>query len=799
MAEIFDVFLSYNHDDKEAVRELAEALRVRGVRIWRDGDNLPLGQPWQRVVEEVIPSAPAAVAVIGPSGIGNWHRREIEACNTQNVKRGMPLIPLLLAGAPDLSNLPPFLSELHGFDLRDGLAKESLDELARRIPRAPSKTQPSPPVSGPRLHNLPFFSIGDLLKGRDEDLQNLAISLQGPSQATVITQRVIYGLGGIGKTRLAIEYAWRYGDRYKEGVFFVRAEPVAELRSGLAQLSGPTLLNLPVQPGQAENEVVGAVLGHLRDRSGWLLILDNVDTEQAANAVGEILPSLASGHVLITSRLKDWPAGIDNRPLQTLDLGEATAFLLQRTDNARTRRTEDPEQARRLADLLGGLPLALEQAAAYINRKQMTFAEYLDAWERERAQVLRWHHKRLMSYPESLATTWQKTFRQLDPTAASILRLAAYLAADPIPIDMFEVGKEIVAEAVRLLCEETGEEAVDGSISDAIADLAGYSMISRQGTMFTVHRMVQEVLRSRTPEERRRDWIEKALQIVDNVAPTEALDVRNWPIWDVLRPHVGQVIEFADQVGIPEPTGALMHNLAALLIAKALYREAEPLVRRVLELNETRLGPDHPIMAVCLNNLAQLFQDTNRLSEAEPLMRRALDIDEASLGKDHPNVARDLNNLASLLQATNRLSEAEPLMRRALDINEAFFGKDHPSVARNLNNLAQLLKATNRLSEAEPLMRRALDIDEASFGLDHPDAAIDLNNLALLLHATNRLAEAEPLMRQAVKVWEQSLGPDHPNSQKGRWNLEILLNQIADERDRPEANPDGAASEEPEA
>ena len=157
-----------------------------------------------------------------------------------------------------------------------------------------------------------------------------------------------------------------------------------------------------------------------------------------------------------------------------------------------------------------------------------------------------------------------------------------------------------------------------------------------------------------------------------------------------------------------------------------------------------------------------MLQDTNRLGEAEPLYRRALAIDEASYGPDHPNVAIRLNNLAGLLQDTNRLGEAEPLFRRALAIDEASHGPDHPNVAIRLNNLAGLLQDTNRLAEAEPLYRRALAIDEASYGPDHPDVATGLNNLAGLLQATNRLGEAEPLYRRALAIDEASYGPDHP-------------------------------------
>jgi tetratricopeptide (TPR) repeat protein len=169
-----------------------------------------------------------------------------------------------------------------------------------------------------------------------------------------------------------------------------------------------------------------------------------------------------------------------------------------------------------------------------------------------------------------------------------------------------------------------------------------------------------------------------------------------------------------------------------------------------------------------------LLQDTNRHNEAEPLLRRALEIDEASYGPNHPSVARVLNNLAELLRETNRHSVAEPLIRRALEIDEASYGPNHPNVARGLNNLARLLQETNRHSEAEPLYRRALEIDEASYGPNHPNVARGLNNLARLLYETNRPSEAEPLLRRALEIDEASYGPNHPSVASGRNNPALL-------------------------
>ena len=218
-----------------------------------------------------------------------------------------------------------------------------------------------------------------------------------------------------------------------------------------------------------------------------------------------------------------------------------------------------------------------------------------------------------------------------------------------------------------------------------------------------------------------------------------------------------------------------LNNLANLLQETNRFEEAEPLMRRALELDEAAFGEQHPAVAILLSNLASLLHDTNRLEEAEPLMRRALAIDEAALDKQHPNVAIRLNNLASLLHDTNRLGEAEPLMRRALEIAEAALGEQHPAVASCLNNLASLLHDTNRLEEAEPLMRRALEIAEAAFDEQHPTVAIRLNNLAKLLHDTSRLGEAEPLMRRALEIAEAAFGGQHPTVAIRLNNLAMLL------------------------
>ena len=250
------------------------------------------------------------------------------------------------------------------------------------------------------------------------------------------------------------------------------------------------------------------------------------------------------------------------------------------------------------------------------------------------------------------------------------------------------------------------------------------------------------------------------------------MDIARWAESEEQQRHaLAEATALADA----ELVAVASNNLAQLLQRTNRLGEAEPLMRRALEIGEATFGRQHPIVAIRLNNLASLLHDTNRLKEAESLMRRALDIDVAVFGEQHPNVAMDLNNLVTLLLHTNRIGEAEPLMRRALEIDEATFGRQHPTVAVRLNNLATLLHDTNRNEEAEPLMRLALEIDEATFGGQHPTVAIRLNNLATLLHDTNRLEEAEPLMRRALEIDLAAFGEQHPNVAVRLNNLATLL------------------------
>jgi tetratricopeptide (TPR) repeat protein len=656
------------------------------------------------------------------------------------------------------------LARLRSFEAYPEVSFRSIDHLTWQIQSSLFLELRTAAGQIRRPTTLPYVPLGELLKGRDDDMQKLQQQL-GPIPQNAVTPSTavaLIGMGGVGKTRLAIEHAWRNAARHSAVLFAPASTPEA-LNRTLAGLAA--VLDLPEKDATEEAVQRQAVIHWLGSHPGWLLILDGIDAKAAAQAAEALLPQISGGQVLFTTRLSKWSAAVQRLPLEVLSTEAAAALLLERTASGRREEPGDPAMARELAQDLDGLALALEQAGAYIDERGISFSRYRKDWQERRERVLSWFDPQLMQYPASVATTWLTSFQQLSAAAQTLLRRLAWLSPEPIPDSLLEVA----------VPANDGDTAEPIEAMDTLVELDRYSLVSRsrESDSFLLHRLVQEVGRLWQRQDPDTSQLEPALRwLAAAFQGEDPQDVRFWPVLDPLAAHVQTMAGFADAAGLAEPTAWLMNQLGLLLESKAAYGEAEPLLRRALAIDEAAYGPDQPSVAADLNSLAALLQATNRLVEAEPLMRRALAIDEAAHGPDHPTVAITLNNLALLLQATNRLAEAEPLMRRALALGEAAQGPEHPTVAITLNNLAQLLQDTNRLSEAEPLMRRALAIDEAAYGPDHPVVAIDLNNLALLLQATNRLSEAEPLMRRALAIDEAAYGPDHPD-------VAICLNNLA--------------------
>ncbi len=631
------------------------------------------------------------------------------------------------------------------------------------------------PGSMPRVWTVPF-RLNPHFTGREDILSRLRNALAGST--SVITQPLaVHGLGGIGKTQLAVEYVWRNKADY-DSVLWIVADSPENTAANLAGLCRRAVLDLPESEVPEQQEQLAAVRRWLRTHERWLLVLDSVDTREAAEFVRGFLDPTWTGHIIITSRRSDWNqhTEIADLPVPLFEEQEAVAFLRERV-GAGGFDAGTEEDARAVAEVLGRLPLALEQAAAYMLHRRVPFGEYRRRLGEARPLVLATQSTGGTGYPASIAETWLVTEQQLSPPARAILRLAAFLAPDDIPRDLISLEKPLLGEAFLLV--ETESEAVSpphsaASVEEALVELADYSLIYLAPQVFSCHRLVQAVQRDRAGAQGSK-LVELLLRRLAERLPVEADDVRAWPAMNAFKPHIEAIAAFSNDYGIVEPTGLLLSQLGIFLSAKAIYHEAEPMLRRSLAIDEQIYGTEHTKVVPHLNNLATLLYATSRFGEAEPLMRRALAIAEQSHGPEYFRVATHLNNLAQLLKSTNRQEEAEALIRRALAINEASFGSNHPKVAVNLNNLSQLLMDINRHAEAEPMIRRALAINEASFGSNHPKVAESLSNLAEFLVIVSRFSEAEPLARRAMSVDERSYGPKHPIVASHLINLAQLL------------------------
>ena len=389
----------------------------------------------------------------------------------------------------------------------------------------------------------PFFT------GRESLLQNLRETLTQNSAAALSQVQAISGLGGIGKTQTAVEYVYRYRSAY-DAVFWVRADTALELSSGFVAIA--QLLNLPQKNAENQDDVVQAVKLWLSRNDNWLLVFDNADQP---DLVQPFQPTDSRGHILITSRAQDFQdLGIACPvEMETLDPEEALAFLLQRTGREELDKTDSAVQAAaQLAAELGYLPLALEQAAAYIVAKKARFQDYLASYQKLKLKRLEKAKPKLGNYPDSVATAWTLNFQQVEaaePAAADLLRVSAVLHPDAIPFELLTEGGSQLGEALAAALEDAAEDPL--IVNELLEPLCTYSLIrvDRANQTYSIHRLVQDVVRADLAmAETLLLWIDRAVSAANQLLPEEdetGLEYQDsyetWPVLERLTPH-GQVL-----------------------------------------------------------------------------------------------------------------------------------------------------------------------------------------------------------------------------------------------------------------
>jgi len=537
----------------------------------------------------------------------------------------------------------------------------------------------TPEITFPIIH-LPFGPNAHFT-GREAVLAQLHTQLHSNSKQSVITQ-AIAGLGGVGKTQVALEYIHRHRDQY-DLIWWLDADNDLSLTQNMMALGQKVgVVALTATDRAAGVAQTRSWLSSCPRR--WLLLVDNADHIDTSVVYG-CLPPAGNGHVVITSRNPNW-GGI--APVVALDLfseTEAIAFLVGKTPTV----TEKAEAAQ-LADLLGYLPLALEHARAYVAASGCSLSDYADYFKNERHGLWADAPAPVAYDQKTITTTWTMAFAEVRKTAgaAALLNLCCFLAPDDIPLTLLTDADEALVLPDDLAALRAGKRPLD----TAIAALRRYSLVQRTDGMLSLHRLVQTVARDQMPTAMAQTVGETAVVLLKNAWPFTQNDMSTWAESNALLPHLLAVIAGADDFHIETPDVATLNGDADFYLSYIGNSSlAKPYSERALAIDEKALGPDHPSVATRLNNLGTLLKALGDYEAARPFMERALAIDEKALGPNHPDVAIDLNNLGLLLQAVGDYAAARPYLERALVIFETRLGADHPNSKVVRGNLEALL------------------------------------------------------------------------------------------------------------
>jgi Tfp pilus assembly protein PilF len=690
------------------------------------------------------------------------------------------------------------------------------------LPALPQVTWPERVVELRGLgHRLDFT-------GRGDELAEMQALLTGQEAAPV----VLHGLGGVGKSQLAVEYAHTHRDDLPVQ-WTVRGDDPSVLASDLAALG--------VQTGAADaaepdiDVQLAAVRGWLASHPGWLLVIDNVDDPATLPTVHRLLPDTGPGRVIITSRVSAWPGRYHRLEITALGTDPAAELLLKNIAD-----TDEPA-ARELAGELGGLPLALQQAASYCQQNGKTLNSYLALFRDTRKQA------RLLAAPgydgdEAVATTWAVSIGQVhasNPAAEMLLSVLAYLSADAIPRtllvtanpeDQADSGQGGTASWPTAFSRPDPDDGAadplavlrdldDLGVDEALGMLHRYSLIQLTPEAITVHRLVQAVVRANHNKETHDACAVGAASLVWEALP--GLDHDAWPIYEALLPHALAAGAHAAKTASSQDLGVSLLSLAGGYqrdrglfaaarhthqMALAITEQAFPgdhqrvmdaldilvttllgagdssaarlYAARSFQIAEAEFGSDHPQTLAPANNLGETLRQLGKPAEAQPYMEQAVRIAEAEFGPDHSQALLPANNLGSVLLQLGKPAEAQPYMEQALRIAEAEFGPDHPQTLLPANNLGSVLLQLGKPAEAQPYLEQALRIAEAEFGPDHPLTLGPANNLGETLRQLGKPAEAQPYLEQALRIAEAEFGPDHPQTLGPANNLGGVLFQL---------------------
>jgi len=759
-----ELFISYAHKDEVLKEELVKYLKnlqQQGIITgWHDRLIRP-GQNWSIEIDIHLNSASLILLLISIDFMASQYcygiemRRALER-NANGNARVIPIIlrPTDLKGAPfaHLQALPQNAKPITSWAQQD----EAFVNTIAGIRAVIEELQEIPPqrTNLSSINNLPF-ERNYLFTGREEILQDIYTSLH-TDQFTALTQ-MISGLGGIGKTQTALEYAYRYQDEY-DSIFWVTAETYERTLSDLNAIAHR--LHLPEQDQRDGTAVVNSIKSWLQTHTRWLLILDNADD---VTLITNILPIRHQGHILMTTRSHITGRVAHRTEIKQMELEQGALFLLKRAmtlninDTLKEASQEEQRLARAITDELGGLPLALDQAGAYIEETRCGLQGYLTLYQQRNLDLLNHRGKLIADHPNPVATTWSLSFekvQQNNPIATEILHLCAFFDADAIPEELFTISAAKLGPILKPLIRASWH------FDQAISDLLDYSLVIRNANhTLSMHRLVQVIVRENIRKSDQKKYIERIIKAFAPLLPPP--EQAHWQKCLFFFPQALHCTNLILKWHITFTEANIMLRWVALIFNRqAQYHLAEPLFQQVLTITEQTLGSDHLDTASALNNLAELYRYQGKYHLAEPLLQRALSIDEQSLSPDHPETASTLNNLANLDLSQGNFDLAESPLLRALSIREQTLGPNNSATGSSLNNLGLLYLKQNKFNLAEPLLQRALSIHEQTLS----STATNLHNLAVLYLNQNKFDLAESLFQSTQPGSDNQKNPINQQS-----------------------------------
>lgn len=671
----------------------------------------------------------------------------------------------------------------------------------------------------------PFFT------GREELLERLHARLQDSQTAVLGQPQALSGLGGVGKTQLAVEYAYRCRQAYPQAVLWAAAETTETLDSSYVEIA--RLLQLPEKDEPTQELIVQAVKNWLSTQSGWLLILDNADD---LSIIPAFLPKNFIGHLLLTTREQALGTLAQSLEVDTLAEEQGALLLLRRAkviasnESLEHASEQDRTTASAIARELGGLPLALDQAAAYIEETRCSLTRYQLQYQASQPQFLaRRGGKGVQLHPQSVTTTLL-SFAKIEnmPVAADLLRFCAFLAPDAIPERllvqaMFVLRRDALPAGLlsRLLPFQKNKaarpltvtiEELWGEVQEALSLWRSYSLVQRVEAkeLLYVHRLVQAVIRDSLIEQEQLVWMERVIRAMAACFPSgDELEV-----CALYFPHVLKCEEWVIERKLASLKGAsLFSRVGYYLIMRVQYDDAERFFQLALTIRKKQRGESHIEVADSLNDLGVLAEHRGQFAEAECLYEQALAIAQRDqkdwkglneqllynlaniyrrLGKDElaeqffqhlreqqkklrrNETTKTLTRKANLYLNQDAYEQAEQLYLCVYELHERYEGIDSPGTAGVMTNLADLYKAQGKFAQAEPLYQATLSIYIRHRGDDHPSVADCLSKLGDMYEKQGKHEQAELFYQRALAIREQRLGDAHPDTASSLIDLAYL-------------------------